>query len=639
MKKALSILLAAIMTASAAPLTYAKADGTEEALKTVKDRIEVPAELEDFESHSREEDGITVYDFSWSSDDGELNVQYLDEGIITSYYFYESKERADREPSFPKTDKEQMLGKAQDFIDKINPGAELTAEPTADTIHSGNTSFDIVRKHDGIEVENNTGHITFDNDNESVRNFYISWTSVKDFEPSDKAITADEAKKAFSDKLGFELVYNTYYDNDEIKAYPAYIEKNSGKYINAVTGEVFEPTYSWLMYSGGGSRDAAAAEKANSQSFTPQEQAELDKIAGLISKTDAEKKIRANKLISIPSDFALKGISLNRDYYDKEAYTYNITFSNNSQEDYKGIYVTMDAKTGDIYSINTSYRDAEKDADENTAVNALKTFTPSISEKYKYENGMLSRYENGVRVNGDNAYASVDKNGKLVSFHVNYTHLNDFPSVEKALGADEAAEKIFEYAGYKLMYFPQNDDKKAYLAYAFEKDVNLHALTGKHVSYNGEEVKENKYSYTDLDGHYAKEKIEKLAKFGIGFDTEQFRPDDKITVKDFKELTSSVFYSIRPLRNEKIGGENDETATVTRENAAIMLIEAMGAGNYAKYNDIYVQPFADVTENKGYIGILAAMGVLSGDENGNFNPKRELTRAEAAIVIYNYLSR
>ena len=78
---------------------------------------------------------------------------------------------------------------------------------------------------------------------------------------------------------------------------------------------------------------------------------------------------------------------------------------------------------------------------------------------------------------------------------------------------------------------------------------------------------------------------------------------------------------------------------MTRENAAIMLIEAMGAGNYAKYNDIYVQPFADVTENKGYIGILAAMGVLSGDENGNFNPKRELTRAEAAIVIYNYLSR
>ena len=69
-----------------------------------------------------------------------------------------------------------------------------------------------------------------------------------------------------------------------------------------------------------------------------------------------------------------------------------------------------------------------------------------------------------------------------------------------------------------------------------------------------------------------------------------------------------------------------------------MMIDALGVGEYAAY-DIYKQPFADVSENTGYIAILAAMGVVQGDENGNFNPDNDITRAEAAIMVYNYLNR
>ena len=69
------------------------------------------------------------------------------------------------------------------------------------------------------------------------------------------------------------------------------------------------------------------------------------------------------------------------------------------------------------------------------------------------------------------------------------------------------------------------------------------------------------------------------------------------------------------------------------------MIRAMGAEEYAKYNDIYVPPFNDVTENKGYIALLSAMGVVSGDGSGNFNPSHEITRAESVVMIYNYLTR
>ncbi len=56
-------------------------------------------------------------------------------------------------------------------------------------------------------------------------------------------------------------------------------------------------------------------------------------------------------------------------------------------------------------------------------------------------------------------------------------------------------------------------------------------------------------------------------------------------------------------------------------------------------NLIYKSVFPDVTHNIGYISILAGLGVFNGDEQGMFNPQNKLTRADAAIIIYNYLNR
>ena len=69
------------------------------------------------------------------------------------------------------------------------------------------------------------------------------------------------------------------------------------------------------------------------------------------------------------------------------------------------------------------------------------------------------------------------------------------------------------------------------------------------------------------------------------------------------------------------------------------MIRVLGIEEYAKLDKIYKPVFEDVNENVGYISILGAMGVFNGDENGLFNPDKNLTRADAAIVIYNYLSR
>ena len=77
---------------------------------------------------------------------------------------------------------------------------------------------------------------------------------------------------------------------------------------------------------------------------------------------------------------------------------------------------------------------------------------------------------------------------------------------------------------------------------------------------------------------------------------------------------------------------------LTRENSAIYMIRVMRLEEVAKL-EIYKSIFSDVNENVGYISILGAMGVFEGDENSLFNPKKCLTRADAMIIIYNYLSR
>lgn len=50
--------------------------------------------------------------------------------------------------------------------------------------------------------------------------------------------------------------------------------------------------------------------------------------------------------------------------------------------------------------------------------------------------------------------------------------------------------------------------------------------------------------------------------------------------------------------------------------------------------------FPDVDKNAGYaeaVEYLADIGIFSGDENGNFNPDKTVTRAEMAVIICKML--
>ena len=66
--------------------------------------------------------------------------------------------------------------------------------------------------------------------------------------------------------------------------------------------------------------------------------------------------------------------------------------------------------------------------------------------------------------------------------------------------------------------------------------------------------------------------------------------------------------------------------------ASVMLLGMMVVGSGAvSYND------QDSVSNKEAVEVLAAAGLMTGDDNGNFNPNQVVTRAEMAVIITRML--
>lgn len=659
MKKAVSVISAFALALSLCSPVLAENNNDEmrAVLKGVKARVEIPAECTEFSSGNRTSYGITEYDFSWNTKESEeykyVRVECLADGTITSYSV-NSKSVKDS-PRIPQLTETEAKERAEDFVKKTNPDFPYMIEVMDEDAGSlyGTYSFSTQVYINEIPVDG-TGRISVDGDTGKVDNYYLNYTPA-DYPMLDEAISADNAKKAYSEKLGLKLVYKTYTDDDNNdRAYPAYVQKETGeRYINALTGDVIDISEGRMyrnMYAAGSASMKESADDMDA-GFSEQEISELENVKGLISKEDIEKQLRENKTLNVPSEMVLSHIGLSKQY-NRDEYTYNMSM--NSENTY--IHASFNAKTGELLSYNRNSEDMDGKAEfcNDKAVEALAGDKAGEYE-YSEENG-YQRMANGVPVEGDRiSVNTVD--GTVTYYYISYTD-TEFPSLDEVISTADAEKVMFDKNGYDMVYklsFGENEITP--IAVYEHKYTNINALTGKAVGYNGEEETDSgKIEYSDIDNHYAKQIIETLAHYGIGFEGGEFKPDEKITQKDYISLLTAInqnhmvilkddtaqyesVYSNALRRNIISKDERDDNAVVTRETASVYMIRAVGAEQYAKFDDIFVRPFKDVTKNKGYIALLSAMGIVSGNGDGTFNPQREITRAESAVMIYNYLTR
>ncbi len=180
-----------------------------------------------------------------------------------------------------------------------------------------------------------------------------------------------------------------------------------------------------------------------------------------------------------------------------------------------------------------------------------------------------------------------------------------------------------------------------------------------------EDVTVKDIDFSDIDSHWGKKYIEKLAKSGVvnGKSKNKFKPDDSVTRAEFSKMLSMAF-SIKipvdlPLFNDvkstdwyydyinslylvgivkgTSGTLFSPQRTITREESVVMIMRLY---NLASKNAVIPDEnisFKDESQISSWAVEDAEKAVLlniiQGTSSGNFAPKRNLTRAEAATLI------
>lgn len=267
--------------------------------------------------------------------------------------------------------------------------------------------------------------------------------------------------------------------------------------------------------------------------------------------------------------------------------------------------------------------------------------------------------------------------GKITNYNLEWFDV-EFPSLENAASLDKIYEIFFKEIGLELQYTTSLSDiiyakelavepdsteevKLVYAVYS-DKPTTLDAFTGIILDNNGKPYEEEKtLEYSDISGHYAQDEIEVLAQAGIGLEGPELKPDEQIKQKDFLLLISQVigngysFYGKLALGNEteteelyklliqegivKESEKNPE-GPLTREDSVKFVIRALKYEKIAALSDIFNCTFTDKAEiNPELIGhVVLAKGLNIVNGHGDyFRPKAELKKADALIIIFNYL--
>lgn len=175
--------------------------------------------------------------------------------------------------------------------------------------------------------------------------------------------------------------------------------------------------------------------------------------------------------------------------------------------------------------------------------------------------------------------------------------------------------------------------------------------------------------FSDIDGHWAKDYIERLAGTGMvsGTGNGKFEPDGDITraqfaqmlmntgivpagdieVPAFADVAADAWYSAAVNWAVSCGvaeGMGDGTfapeALITREQMAAMtnrFITIAGISSDTVNETVFTDADSIAEWAADDVESLASMGVIHGRDTGEFDPKADMTRAEGTVIICNIL--
>lgn len=692
MKRLISVLLVLAMCVSVLNV-FAQNDTSEmeNALLSVKQKIDIPSEAEKFESNTYKRDNKSEYSFRWYSEDYSVSVNVTcdGKGRISSYSAYNRNEENKEYPRLSVVPRETVFEKADAFVKKAVPDLfENSADclvydekNSTSSLNYDNTSYRFVynRIYDGISVLNNylNVDVTVKGENIFINNMRCVWYYDREFVPCETS--PEDITDAYFKQYPLEMIYDKQHnymplsakvkEADKVHLLYRFRDRESG-YISYATGEKITPD-SADEY--GYTQDSAADEYAtaamgalkNESAFSEAELKEIKEVAGLISREDAEKTVKSYPELQISGlDFSAYTVSkADEKYY----VSLNMT---DKEQDKHYFYSTMDGKTGEILSIsNYKYDENVREAADEDYVTAreiasrfvkkaagdkLSEYTQDApEEKSSYVN--YTRFVNGVKYidNTIRCGAAVVSN-YVRSYNISYDDdISDFANPANSISFETAYEKAAEYAPISVVYLLSDGKFVKAAGHMAGNSLEIDALTGKRLILDY--ARRINPEYTDILGHWCENIAVVLARVGIGFDRNELKPDDTISQLDFMRFMMNVFHGGSNYRNAEpdylyegiynMGiiseDERNDEAPVIREDAFWYMIKFMDMDKIASM-DIFRSDFYDaenISANRiGSAALLTGFGVVNGDD-GSLRPKDSLTNAEALSLVYNYLTK
>lgn len=354
----------------------------------------------------------------------------------------------------------------------------------------------------------------------------------------------------------------------------------------------------------------------------------------------------------------------------------------------ENLSVVLDAESGELISVNSyAYSPyGSKGSEKALTREELGKIADGFLEKYKAEKFarvnlqetgdtdgrfVYCRTENGVLFQDNNIIINFDSaTGKIKEYYEVWDDIELTPA-EGVIGLDKAYEIFFAESGLQLKYInvqiPENTDgsvpvQSGKLVYSFNNIRPAHIDAKSGVLINWFESKpykeQEKVVFDDIEQHTSKEQIKALAEIGILQGGGSFNPDSPVSQKELLAMISSIkgytiermsmtgqkeldgFY--RTLINDGIldADERNPDGSVTREKAVKYLLRSAGYKNFAEMKGIFDCPFKDKEQISpgliGYVTIAKALDITPG-EGEYFEPGKEMTKAEAVVMIYDYM--
>lgn len=671
-----------------------------EALTKVKQRITVPDELSEFEYSTQKTNGTKGFSFTWHTPDGTdeyraLMVSIVGD-IITSYTMEDKFTYQSEDPSLAKLSESEILKKGKEYLKQLNPSIADKVKYEINNIQlSGKTAqISFVRYENGIAVKNNGGVVAIDKNTGKLIRMSLGWYGNGSFKNPDGVKTKSEIRDAYRKMCTLTPYYRISTDYKEKKktARIVYVPSSTDE-IDAFTGKYSTiwddmeaakgTTLDWIefhMMNAAAGVDEAAYDSDAGVAFTEAELKRIQQDNNLITADKAFEMLKKDKFAAVTDDYEIKSynISSDKNFYDKETFTLRIELSIKSTatnfKGYKNISVKLNAETGEIlYLSRYSYSGGSRPklneaAAKKTADSVANTYAKSIIGEHKYSSSdsyesytggseryavsksfTYNRYVNGIQVTGDRIRITVDSDGVVSGYDVQYTDDVKFPSASDILTTDKAFDKLFKQLDFDYYYdgwITKDGKVNTYLLYKID-NFTLNAKTGRLCSYLGEAVENNispsEVKYTDIKGIPQEKAILEMKKYGVvlTYDS-KFEPEKNITEEEFTNFIKSALDKYIWLYSN--GGEREGKANdaLTRETAAVIFTKLYDRNDdISKLKGIFKTPYSDVKssdENVGAIAIAYAKGFFDKG-SGKFNGSKKINRAEAVQLVYDYIER